>query len=65
LSLSIFGGLSFLPPTPFSIIACYPFTSLILPYSISTTLTLLMAKDGICNANDHSNNNAKNPTCLE
>jgi hypothetical protein len=33
LSLSIFVGLSFLPPTPFAIIACYPFTSLILSSS--------------------------------
>jgi hypothetical protein len=65
ISLSIPVGLSFLPPTPFAIVACYPFTCLILLYSISSTLTLLMAKDGICNTNDHSSNNTRNPPSLE
>jgi hypothetical protein len=51
--------------TPFAIIACYRFPSLILPYSVSSTLTLLTTKGGICNANDHNNNNAMNPPCLE
>jgi hypothetical protein len=65
LFLSILVGLSFSPSTLFAIAACYSFTSLILPYSISSTLTLLMIKDGIYNAHDHSNNNARNPPCLE
>jgi hypothetical protein len=65
LFLSILVGLSFPPSTPFAIVACYSFTSLILPYSISSTLILLMTKDGICNANDHSNNNTRNPPSLE
>jgi hypothetical protein len=65
LSLSILVGLSFSPPTPFAIVACYSFTSLILPYSISSTLTLLISKDEIYNINDHSNNNARNPPPLD
>jgi hypothetical protein len=65
LSLSILVGLSFLPPRPFAMVACYPFTSLILPYSISLSLTLLMTKDGICNANGHGDNNAINPPPLD
>jgi hypothetical protein len=51
--------------TPFAIVACYPFPSLILPYSVSSTLTLPMIKGGIYNANDHNNNNAMKPPCLE
>jgi hypothetical protein len=65
LSLSIFGGLSFLPPTPFAIVACYPFTSLILPYSISSNLTLRMTRDGIYNTDDYNNNNVRNPPSPE
>jgi hypothetical protein len=57
--------LDYLSQTPFAIVACYPFTSLILPYSVSSTLTLPTIKDGICNVNDHSNNNARNPPCLK
>jgi hypothetical protein len=34
-------------------------------FSISSTLTLPMAKDGIYNTNDHSHNNARKPPCLE
>jgi hypothetical protein len=41
-------------------IACYPFTSPSFSFSISSTLTLSMAKDRICIANDHSNNNTMN-----
>jgi hypothetical protein len=65
LSLSIFVGLSFSLPTPFAIVACNPFTTLILSYSISSTLTLPMAKDRIYNANDHSNDNTINPPPLD
>jgi hypothetical protein len=49
----------------FATVACYPFTSVILPYSISSTLTLLMKRDGMYNANGHSNNNARNPPSLD
>jgi hypothetical protein len=65
LFLSILVGLSFSPSTPFAIVAWYSFTSLILPYSISSTLTLLITKDEIYSVNDHSNNNTKNPPSLE
>jgi hypothetical protein len=37
------------PSHLFSTVACYLFTSLILSFLISSTLTLLMAKDGIYN----------------
>jgi hypothetical protein len=33
--------------------------------SLSSTLTLLMTRDGIYNANSHSNNNAMNPPPLD
>jgi hypothetical protein len=61
LSLTILVGLSFSPPKPFATIVCYPFTSLIYYFLISSTLTLPMVKDGIRNANGHSNNNAMSP----
>jgi hypothetical protein len=67
LSLSIFGGLSFLPPTHF----CYRcMLSLHLPhlfFPISSTLTLPTTKDGIFgifNTNCHGNNNVRNPPSL-
>jgi hypothetical protein len=65
LSLSPFVGLSFSPSTPFATVACYPFTSPSSSFSISSTLTLPMAKDGICNANGHGDNNAINLPSLE
>ncbi len=65
LSLSIFGGLSFLPPTPFAIIVGYPFTSPSSTLSISSTHTLLMAKHEICNANGYGDNNAIIPPSLQ
>jgi hypothetical protein len=46
-------------------IAYYPVTSPSLPFSISSTPTLPLVKDGICNANDHSNNNTRNPPPLK
>jgi hypothetical protein len=49
LSLSILIGLSFSPPTPFATISCYPFTSPSFSFSISSTLTLPMAKSKIYN----------------
>jgi hypothetical protein len=64
-SLSILVVISFSPPTPFSTVVCYPFTSLILSFSISSILALLLAKDGICDANGHGNNNAMNPPPLD
>jgi hypothetical protein len=60
-----FVGLSFLPLTPFAIVACYPFTSPSSSFSISSTITLPMAKDKIYNANGHGDNNAINPRSLE
>jgi hypothetical protein len=51
--------------TFFATVACYPFTFLILSFLISSTLTLLMVKDGICNANDHSNDYTMNPPPLD
>jgi hypothetical protein len=53
------------PSHLFAIVACYPFTSLILSFLISSNLTLPMAKDRICIANGHVNNNARNPLPIE
>jgi hypothetical protein len=64
LSLSIFGELSFIPPTPF----CYRCKiSLHLPhpfFPISSTLTLPTTKDRIFNTNGYGNNNVRNPPSL-
>jgi hypothetical protein len=70
ISLSIFVSIHPLlddlsPPTPFAIVAWYPFTSPSYSFSISSTLTFSMAKDGICNTNGHGDNNAINPPSLE
>jgi hypothetical protein len=56
-----FIGLSFSPSTPFATVACYSFTSPSSSFSISSTLTLPMAKDEICNTNGHGDNNAIDP----
>jgi hypothetical protein len=42
----------------FATISYYPFASLSFPLSISS-------KDGTCNTNGHSNNNARNPPSLD
>jgi hypothetical protein len=60
-----FVGLPFSPSTHVATVACYPFTSPSSSFSISSTLTLPMAKDEICNANVHGDNNAINPPSLE
>jgi hypothetical protein len=54
-------GLSFSPPTPFTTVACYAFTSPSFSFSVASTPTLSMSKDGNHNnVNAHGNNNARN-----
>jgi hypothetical protein len=65
LSLSILCWIILLTPTPLSTVSCqslhlhHPF------FHISSTPTLSIAKEGICNANGHGNNNAMNPPPLD
>jgi hypothetical protein len=64
-SLSILVGLSLSPPTPFCYHCMLSF-NLTHPFlSFSSTPTFLMAKDKICDANDHGHNNAMNPPPLD